>query len=146
MRDVTAAANETPTYETPLELVLSRFKDSKPDGDGCVVFCPAHADKKTASLKIDETPAGVVLLKCRAGCDTSDVLAKIGLKMSELFPRNTLTIEMYSEAKGLPVEFLKRLGVGTYGGGAGSKGGPKLRIPYHDVNGQVKSVRFRLSR
>ena len=53
--------------------------------------------------------------------------------------------EMYSEAKGLPVEFLKRLGVGTYGGGAGSKGGPKLRIPYHDVNGQVKSVRFRLS-
>lgn len=45
--------------------------------------CPAHADD-SPSLSVDRGDKGVVLI-CRAGCQTSDVLAAMGLKMADLF-------------------------------------------------------------
>ncbi|HEV2378697.1 MAG TPA: DnaB-like helicase C-terminal domain-containing protein [Terriglobia bacterium] len=51
-----------------------------------VARCPAHADR-TPSLTITAT-TDRILLKCFAGCSTDSILAKIGLKLSDLFLSN----------------------------------------------------------
>lgn len=45
--------------------------------------CPCHNDKKQ-SLSIGCGKKGVVL-KCQAGCDTRDIIARVGLKTADLF-------------------------------------------------------------
>lgn len=45
--------------------------------------CPCHDDKKQ-SLSIGCGKKGVVL-KCQAGCDTRDIIARVGLKPADLF-------------------------------------------------------------
>ena len=45
--------------------------------------CPCHDDKKQ-SLSIGRGQKGVVL-KCQAGCDTRDIIARIGLRSCDLF-------------------------------------------------------------
>lgn len=47
--------------------------------------CPAH-DDKTPSLRVTIRDSGVILIHCFAGCAPSDILASIGLEMSDLFP------------------------------------------------------------
>jgi hypothetical protein len=37
-------------------------------------------------LSVSEAKDGKVLLKCHAGCEVKDIVAKLGLKMSDLFP------------------------------------------------------------
>lgn len=68
-----------------LQNVLSRLQGVRKDGRGWKALCPAHNDRKP-SLKIDEAEDGKVLLKCFAGCGTEDIIAAIGLKMSDLYP------------------------------------------------------------
>ena len=46
--------------------------------------CPAH-DDRSPSLSIRETEDGRTLLHCFAGCTVSDVLASVGLGLSDLF-------------------------------------------------------------
>jgi len=48
--------------------------------------CPAHTDKNP-SLSIKETQDGDVLLHCFSGCGVDDVLAALGLEMSDLFSK-----------------------------------------------------------
>lgn len=50
------------------------------------------------------------------------------------------TLEAYTEAKRLPVEFLRRLGIRE----APYQGGVALRIPYLDESGEEAAIRFRL--
>lgn len=50
-----------------------------------MTMCPGHADDK-ASLKVDVTEDGRVLLKCFASCTAVDVLDAVGLKLADLFP------------------------------------------------------------
>lgn len=45
--------------------------------------CPCHDDKKQ-SLSIGRGQKGVVL-KCQAGCDTRDIIARVGLRPRDLF-------------------------------------------------------------
>jgi hypothetical protein len=47
--------------------------------------CPAHEDR-SPSLSIRELDDGRVLLNDFGGCQTSDVLAALGLEMGALFP------------------------------------------------------------
>ncbi|MCL1825819.1 MAG: DNA primase [Betaproteobacteria bacterium] len=70
-----------------VELLLSRLDRVKETPSGSwVARCPAHEDR-TPSLSIRETDDGRVLVHCFAGCDVSDVLASIGLSLSDLFPQ-----------------------------------------------------------
>jgi hypothetical protein len=46
--------------------------------------CPAHDDTK-ASLSFRDGDEGGLVFKCFRGCDKSDILAKIGLTMADLF-------------------------------------------------------------
>lgn len=48
--------------------------------------CPAHEDGR-ASLSIRETDDGRVLIHCFAACANGDVLAAVGLRMSDLFDK-----------------------------------------------------------
>lgn len=48
-------------------------------------ICPSHDDSK-ASLHITPGDDGKILMNCKAGCATPDVLAAVGLKMQDLFP------------------------------------------------------------
>ncbi len=49
--------------------------------------CPAH-DDRSASLSVKQGDDGRILLHCHAGCETKDVCAKLGLKLSDLMPAN----------------------------------------------------------
>jgi hypothetical protein len=71
---------------TPLDNTLSRLEKVKQrQPNQYSARCPAHADKGP-SLSIRETPEGGVLLHCFAGCATADVVAALGLQMTDLFP------------------------------------------------------------
>lgn len=50
-----------------------------------VASCPAHEDR-TPSLSIREIDDGRILLHDFGGCDSGDVLAAVGLSLSDLFP------------------------------------------------------------
>lgn len=71
----------------PIDEILEHFSDAKPNGTGWKCKCPGH-DDRVASLSIREGDDGKVLVKCHAGCETPDVLAKVGLRLSDLFAKN----------------------------------------------------------
>ncbi len=56
-------------------------------------------------------------------------------------PLQPCTLEAYAEAKKLPVEFLRKLGLSDFR----YTGAPAIRIPYRDAAGVEVAVRFRTS-
>lgn len=67
--------------------LLARLDKVKANGPGrWMACCPAHNDR-SPSLAIRETEDGTLLVKCFSGCPTADVLAAIGMSLSDLFPR-----------------------------------------------------------
>lgn len=70
----------------PIDVVLGRLSRHKPAGQGqWKACCPAH-DDRNPSLSVKEGDNGAVLLHCFAGCETADVVAAMGLQMSDLYP------------------------------------------------------------
>jgi hypothetical protein len=67
-----------------VDAVLARFSHPKSTANGWQVQCPAHDDQR-ASLSISMGDEGKCILTCHAGCDTAAIVAKLGLKMSDLF-------------------------------------------------------------
>lgn len=63
--------------------LIARLDDVEPIDDGVLVHCPAHSDSKP-SLRLTVSKAGKVLVKCRAGCSTPDVVKGLGLTMRDL--------------------------------------------------------------
>lgn len=49
--------------------------------------CPAHSDS-SPSLAVGEGAEGRVLLHCYAGCSAEDIVAAVGLDLSDLFPES----------------------------------------------------------
>lgn len=111
---------------------------------------------------------GRVLVNCKAGCETEAIVATWSLSMSDLFEgrsghrgvvaggrermfeytlgENAATLQRctlagYAEAKRLPVEFLKKLGIRD----AKYQCSEALRIPYYSPDGSERAVRFRLA-
>lgn len=69
---------------TDLQEVLRYFDGVKLcSDDQYMARCPCHDDRK-ASLSVGRGQKGVVL-KCQAGCDTRDIIARVGLKPRDLF-------------------------------------------------------------
>lgn len=81
-------------------LTLNDFLD-RMDGevveerDGYLVHCPAHTDSKP-SLRVTVSDRGKVLVRCRAGCETKDVMKAAGLTMRDLgrMKPGTVTIDL----------------------------------------------------
>ena len=148
----------------PVERVLDRLEGVRTSNDSWKAPCPAHADK-VPSLSISEGDDGRALIKCFAGCETEDVLSKLGLQMKDLFPEANgrgrrggshpsgkgkcvnrggagCTLARYAESKRLPVEFLESLGVGEI---PNYNGNPAVRFPYLSAEGDEVCIRFRVS-
>ena len=66
-----------------LQGLLDAFADVVEERDGWVARCPAHDDSHQ-SLRIAVGDTGAALLRCRAGCDTSDVLTAASLSFGDL--------------------------------------------------------------
>ena len=65
------------------EILLPRLEAVKKSGGSFMARCPAH-DDSTASLSIAEGKDHPVVLNCKAGCQTADILAKLGLTWEDL--------------------------------------------------------------
>jgi hypothetical protein len=74
----------------PVELVLERAEGVRRVGSGWMVSCPlpghgrGFGDRKP-SVSVTEGDDGRALVNCQAGCQTEDIVAEWGLKMSDLF-------------------------------------------------------------
>ena len=62
--------------------LLDKFQGVTSEIDGFVAICPSHNDSQP-SLRITVANSKA-LLKCRAGCQTSDVIAAVGLTFGDL--------------------------------------------------------------
>jgi KaiC/GvpD/RAD55 family RecA-like ATPase len=72
------------TDEEYVELRKAKGATVTRNGAGWMVTCPAH-DDGTPSLCVGQGHDGRVLLDCKAGCDTKDVVAADDLTMADLF-------------------------------------------------------------
>jgi 5S rRNA maturation endonuclease (ribonuclease M5) len=83
-----------PTTKSPLDKVITALRKSGSNGSGSnkawKFQCPSHVDNNP-SLSVSEGDTGTALLRCFAGCKTEDIIATIGLDMSDLFPDNVTT-------------------------------------------------------
>lgn len=70
-----------------IKTFLSAFEGVKQTGDRQFICkCPAHDDKK-ASLSITYDPnVDKIALHCHAGCNTEDILSRVGYSMKDLMP------------------------------------------------------------
>ena len=77
------------TSESKTERLLNQLDHVKQTGQGkWLACCPAHTDK-SPSLAIKETADGKMFLHCFAGCPVTDIVAAVGLELSDLMPDNT---------------------------------------------------------
>lgn len=66
--------------------LLPRLEGVRQTAEGrWVAKCAAHADR-SPSLSIRELPDGRILLHCFGGCGVHDVMAAIGMTMTDLHP------------------------------------------------------------
>lgn len=70
--------------------LLSRLDRVKRTGpDKYVARCPAH-DDKGPSLTVRELDDGRTLVHCFAGCSVHEIVAAVGMELSDLFPPRPL--------------------------------------------------------
>ena len=136
-----------------IEDFLPRLDNVTENENGWMASCPGHPDENP-SLSIAEGEDGQILLNDFGGCTTADIVAKMGLKMSDLrgnrkgrknakqeptFQPNPdgLTLEEYAKYTALPITFLKKIGLSEWNG--------SVRIPYFNTDGIEAAVRFRHS-
>ena len=71
-----------------IEVFLSNFDKVKSTGNGkWIACCSAHPDK-SPSLAIKQTDDRKILLHCFSGCQVSNIVAAVGLELSDLMPEN----------------------------------------------------------
>ena len=68
-------------------LECKELGDVHRQGNTHLARCPAHRDQHP-SLSISEGEDGRILLHCWAGCSTSAILAALGLRWVDLFPKD----------------------------------------------------------
>lgn len=77
------ASPATPASPVKLSAFLDKLTGLDREHDGFVAVCPAHSDSH-ASLRITVSDKNKVLVRCRAGCDTPDVMEAVDLTMADL--------------------------------------------------------------
>lgn len=84
------------------DMILSRLEAVKPTGPGrWLARCPAHKDKHP-SLSIRKAQDGKTLIHCFTGCSANDVVAAIGLTLSDLFPGDSTDYSNHRERQPFP--------------------------------------------
>jgi hypothetical protein len=72
-----------------------------------VALCPSHSDRN-ASLSIRETDDTRVLINCFAGCGAHEIVAALGLEMSDLFPDRSTDHRVKPERRPFPASDVLR--------------------------------------
>jgi len=76
-----------------VDVLLSRLDSVQGRGPTWRTICPAHESRhRTRSLAIREEEDGRILIHCHAGCGVEQVIAAIGLHLSDLMPKRPATI------------------------------------------------------
>ena len=75
-----------PLPASPLPLLISRLHRVQQHGNGYRADCPSGHSSRGA-LSLSEADDGRVMLHCFAGCSASEVVAALGLSLSDLFPK-----------------------------------------------------------
>lgn len=140
---MTTTTHGSASSTRPIDAILTRCTGVRRVGDhNYTARCPAHDDQRN-SLSFTEGRNGEVLLNCFAGCRTEDVVAALGLTMSDLYPRDSrddkpdrfdhsghpcrrITVDDLARDKGLPAEFLRTIGVEQ------GVGGVKITYKFQD--------------
>lgn len=136
-----------------IEEFLSRLEGVQGGSDATrwTAKCPAHDDGQN-SLGIHVTPQGKILLKCYAGCSTADIVAAMGLKMSDLFADDwkatgkqrkasgkKATADNKASAADAPAPEVKPLS-------AYRKKRPSKHVCYYEYQDETGAVTFRVDR
>ena len=66
------------------ELISRLTKAKRTRKDSWTACCPAHQDR-SPSMTVRELPDGRILLHCFSGCSVEEIVAALGLKLSDLF-------------------------------------------------------------
>src|SRR5262245_14821148 len=131
-----------------IDQITSRLENVRSSGSGFTARCPAHQDQNN-SLSVTEADDRI-LLKCFAGCDFKQIATAMGLQESDFFKekpktaranKGGLTLDQLANAKKLPVEFLKLLGLKDWI----YEEKPAVLIPYLDETGQQLVWRYRIA-
>jgi hypothetical protein len=69
--------------ESAYSRLIAALEDHGCHVQGTMAQCPAHGDR-VPSLSVTEVD-GKVLVRCFAGCETTDILAALGLTWADLF-------------------------------------------------------------
>lgn len=101
--------------------LLGRLSGVKRVGEGWKALCPAHEDRNP-SLSIAVAEDGKILIHCFAGCDTPDVLSKLGLDTDALSEKHSLSGKSAPSAKTTPRE---------------EDGGGRTLYDYTDASGKL---------
>ncbi|HQR44590.1 MAG TPA: AAA family ATPase [Thermoanaerobaculia bacterium] len=100
----------------PIQTVISALESHEckvtNSGASYSARCPAHDDRRS-SLSISEGADGRALVKCHAGCETSSVVAALGLSLSDLFTTGTgarreVARYRYTDEKGAELYHVRR--------------------------------------
>src|SRR5580765_7418958 len=131
----------------PLQRVLDRLQGVRPSSNGqYMACCPAH-DDGVPSLSVGTGDDGQVLLHCFAGCPVERIVAAIGLEMRDLFPddghRGNGRVPpppRRSKQNGKPEPTF----ASPEAFAASELRNVKSRFDYHDANGELVYVVFRI--
>lgn len=69
---------------SPVDRLLERLDHVRVSGSGWVARCPAHDDREP-SLAIAVGADDRALVHCFGGCDAQQIVAAVGLELSDLF-------------------------------------------------------------
>lgn len=73
-----------------LDSLLSKLDGVRETGPGkWRARCPSH-ESKSLTLSIAEGDSGAALIYCFAGCGATEVLAAVGLQLSDLYPEDSV--------------------------------------------------------
>jgi putative DNA primase/helicase len=68
-----------------LQTLLDRLEGVRKQGQCFTALCPSHKDTNN-SLSFRIGSDGRILIHCFAGCEPEEIVAAMGLRMSDLFP------------------------------------------------------------
>lgn len=135
---------------TPYDRVRARAEEmglgpvDKDGGFAC--DCPLDHAGGSKQVFVYRKKRGGARPQCKSPRHDGELLAEtFGFKLEDLLvpepETGGCTLAQYAEAKMLPVEFLKKLGLRTTRRG----GDPAVAIPHRDEHGVERSIMFRLS-
>ncbi len=123
---------------------LEKRREVKPQGKGWRTHCPnpEHEDRRP-SFFLYPGGGGRCFSQCNRYWPPYELAKVLGIELPH--QNHGLTLPELAQAKGLPEDFLRSLGVADGFTGVGKNRRPCVDVPYADESGQVVAVRKRLS-